>query len=115
MPPALAARYAGELERAADDSSPGGWSALETAHVLAQPWAGAHARTHWLMLRRGVRERDAREVAGQLVRLVVAGPGSLTGRYPVGNTGRARVSATLPMTVPADLAVLLGDRRESRR
>jgi hypothetical protein len=114
MPPALAARYADELGRGAADASPAGWSALETAHVLAQPWAGAHVRTHWLMLRRGLRERDAREVAGQLVRILVAGPGSLAGRYPVGNTGRARVKATLPMAVPEDLAALLDGRPEPR-
>jgi hypothetical protein len=114
MPPALAARYADELARAAHDSSVAGWSALETAHVLAQPWAGAHVRTHWRMLRRGLREHDAWEVAGQIARLLVAGPGSLTGRYPVGNTGRARVKATLPMTVPDDLAALL-DARPGRR
>jgi hypothetical protein len=53
------------------------------------------------------RERDRREVTGQLVRLVVAGPGSATGRYPVGNSGRARVPATLPMPLPDDLAALL--------
>jgi hypothetical protein len=34
-------------------------------------------------------------------------PGSLTGRYPVGNTGRARVPATQPMPIREDLADLL--------
>jgi hypothetical protein len=42
-------------------------------------------------------------VVGQLLRLVVAGPGSLTGRYPVGNTGGADVSALAPMPIPEDL------------
>ena len=44
---------------------------------------------------------------GQIVRLVVAGPGSLIRRYPVGNTGRARVRATQPMPIREDLAELL--------
>ena len=114
MPAALEARYVAELARAAEDATAAGWSSLETAHVLAQPWAGAHVRTHWRMLRRGVRERDLREVVGQLARLVVAGPGSLTDRYPVGNTGRARVPATKPMPVPPDLAALLGERSTPR-
>jgi hypothetical protein len=39
------------------------------------------------MLACGFRRHDRREIVGQMVRLVVAGPGSLTGRYPVGNTG----------------------------
>ena len=40
-------------------------------------------------------------------RLVVAGPGSLTGRYPMGNTGGANVSAFEPMPIPDDLQVYL--------
>ena len=55
-----------------------------------------------------LRAGDAREVVGQLARVVVAGPGSAAGRYPVGNTGWARVPATLPMPVPAHLAAILG-------
>jgi hypothetical protein len=38
------------------------------------------------MLRYGLRHRDLREIAGQMLRLTVAAPGSWTGRYPVGNT-----------------------------
>jgi len=37
----------------------------------------------------------------------VAGPGSLSGRYPTGNTGRARVPATQPMPIRSDLAKML--------
>ncbi|HYN35045.1 MAG TPA: DUF3703 domain-containing protein [Ilumatobacteraceae bacterium] len=75
--------------------------------MLSQPWAWWHIRVHSAMFAAGVRERDAREVWGQLVRLVVAGPGSLTRRYPIGNTGRARVPATQPMPIPHELAELL--------
>jgi hypothetical protein len=61
------------------------------------------------MLVHGVRRRDRREVIGQLIRLLVAGPGSILGRYPLGNTGGADVSAVTPMPIPADLqAVLAG-------
>ena len=43
-------------------------------------------------------------------------PGSLTGRLPMGNTGRARISAFRSMPVPADLASLISphDRPASR-
>ncbi|MFG3532953.1 DUF3703 domain-containing protein [Streptomyces sp. NPDC047917] len=34
-------------------------------------------------------------------------PGVTTGRYPSGNTGRARVGLTTPMPIPADLAAQL--------
>ena len=40
------------------------------------------------MLRLAMRTRNRREVTGQLLRLVVAGPGSASGRHPKGNTGR---------------------------
>lgn len=86
--------------------APGGdtdaWRRLERAHVLSQPWAWDHVRVHGAMLRRAWNERDRIEVRGQLFRLVVAGPGSLTNRYPIGNSGRARVSATAPMPIGDD-------------
>jgi hypothetical protein len=79
-----------------------GWRHLERAHILSQPWALDHVRVHVAMLRRGWQDRDRVEVRGQLLRLAVAGPGSLVGRYPVGNSGRARLSATLPMPIVDD-------------
>jgi hypothetical protein len=83
------------------------WELLEDAHVLSQPWAVWHVRVHASMLAAGARDRDWREVWGQFVRLVLAAPGSVTGRYPVGDTGRARVPATRPMPICEDLADLL--------
>ena len=83
------------------------WALLEEAHVLSQPWAWPHIKVHAAMLALGWRTRDRREVRGQLLRIVVAGSGSVTGRYPEGNTGRASVPATQPMPVPDDLRTLL--------
>ena len=83
------------------------WQHLERAHILSQPKAVLHVRTHVAMLGAGIRRHDRREVLGQLLRLVVAGPGSLTGRYPVGNTGGADVNALTPMPIPDDLAAYL--------
>jgi len=79
------------------------WRHLERAHILSQPKVLLHVRTHVAMLAAGVRRQDRREIVGQLLRLVVAGPGSLTGRYPVGNTGGADVNALTPMPIPDDL------------
>jgi hypothetical protein len=53
------------------------------------------------------RRRDTRELAGQTIRLLLGVPGSVSGRYPVGNTGGADVSAFQPMPVPGDLRPLL--------
>jgi hypothetical protein len=90
---------AGEVEDA--------WARLADAHVLSQPWPVPHVRVHAAMLGMGWRTRDAGEVGGQLFRLVVAAPGSLTGRYPAGNSGRADVSAFAAAPVREDLAELL--------
>ena len=96
---ARAARRRGDVE---DE-----WRHLERAHVLSQPMAGRHVRTHVAMLGYGLRRRDRREIIGQIVRLVVAAPGTWTGRYPVGNTGGANVSALKPMPIPDDLQAVL--------
>ena len=85
----------------------GEWRHLERAHVLSQPMAIAHVRTHVAMLGYGLRRRDGREIVGQLLRLIVAAPGTWTGRYPVGNTGGANVSAMKPMPIPDDLLAVL--------
>ena len=90
------------------------WQLLEDAHVLSQPWAWPHVRVHGAMLAAGFVGRDVREVRGQLLRLVVAGPGSAIGKYPVGNTGRANVSALQPMPIRPDLAEILDRARTGR-
>ena len=83
------------------------WAHLERAHILSQPLAVAHIRTHLTMLGYGIRYRDRHEITGQLVRLLVAAPGSALGRYPVGNTGGANVSAVAPMPIPSELRAVL--------
>lgn len=55
------------------------------------------------MLAFAVGLRDWHEVAGQIVRLALAPLGALTGRVPIGNTGRSNVGAFQPMPVPDDL------------
>ena len=83
------------------------WHHLERAHVLSQPLAGLHLRTHGAMLAAALRRRARHEILGQVLRLLLAVPGSISGRYPVGNTGGADVSAFSPMAVPEDLRPLL--------
>ena len=86
---------------------------LERAHILSQKYALAHAATHLRMLRLGWRTRDVRELLGQLTRTIAALVFSRIW-VPVGNTGRANVSAFAPMPVPEDLAVVLSEA-EGRR
>lgn len=80
------------------------WHHLERAHIVAQPLLVSHLRSHGYMLRFAIEVRDAREVAGQIMRVGLAPIGSLAGKLPVGNTGRSRTSAFAPMPVTPDLA-----------
>lgn len=79
------------------------WRALERAHIVSQPYLAFHIANHWEMLKFAVAERDAKEIAGQLARLALAPLGAITGRIPIGNTGRSHVSAFKPMPVPDDI------------
>lgn len=105
IPAAVRDRLANELTSARSASDP--WPHLERAHIISQPWAWPHTRVHWTMLTVAVRQRDRRELLGQVVRLIVAGPGSLAGRYPTGNTGRTTMRLTETAPLPADLAHIL--------
>jgi len=96
---ARAAEDLGELARA--------WRLLERAHVLSQALAWPHIRVHLAMLVYAWRRRDRREVVGQVLRVLVAGPGSMLGRAPYGNTGGANVGIFAPMPIPEDLRAQL--------
>ena len=60
------------------------------------------------MLQVGWQRHDVREIVGQLVRIAAA---AIFSRIwvPAGNTGRANVSATMPMAVPPDLQAILNE------
>ena len=108
---ALRSAYTAEVTAATEARAAGAadreWHHLERAHIVSQPIASLHVGCHARMLGYGFRHRNAREIVGQLIRITVAGPGSLLGKYPVGNTGGANVPATRPMPIPDDLRPLL--------
>jgi hypothetical protein len=104
-PPAVAQLIDDALVDARTANDP--WPSLERTHIASQPWAWPHTQVHAAMLRVAWRQRDRHELIGQLIRLAVAGPGSLAGRYPPGNTGRATMGLTEHGPIPADLAELL--------
>lgn len=87
------------------------WSLLMAAHVVGQSELRLHLHSHWTMLALAVRSRDVREVAGQLLRLALVPVGHLAGRLPVGNVGRATVSAFAPMRPDATLRRLIAQAR----
>ena len=98
------AAYRSAIEAGDDDRA---WHHLERVHIVSQPYLGPHLASHAAMLGFAIRRRDWSEVLGQMVRIILAPLGSLTGRLPVGNSGRSNVSAFAPMPIPSDLAEAL--------
>ena len=94
------AAHAGNTEEA--------WRHLERAHIVAQGLLLPHLYSHWRMLVLATKTADVREIFGQLMRLALAPLGNLTGRLPIGNTGRSDVSAFVHMDIPEDLRAILG-------
>ena len=113
----------GELLRAFEDRMDDGLVALragraqeamqhfEAAHILGQAWTGPHVRSHVALLRWALQQQRAREVIGQLSRIVAA---ALFTRLwvPAGNPGSTRVGALARRPLPADLAALLARTAE---
>ena len=83
------------------------WRHLERAHIVSQPDPWLHTQNHIAMFKFAVRQHDRREALGQVVRIIVSAPGSLSGRYPEGNTGRVAAGLMRPMPVPGDIASAL--------
>jgi hypothetical protein len=79
---------------------------LERAHILSQRHTLQHVHVHWLMLRLAASTGGWREVIGQAMRVVAAAVFSRIWA-PIGNTGRADVSAIKPMPIPDDLRAVL--------
>lgn len=93
--------------RLPDAPPPQRWRWLEAAHVLGQASLPLHWRAHTAMLRYALVLGDAREAAGQILRLALVPWGHLLARLPLGNIGRAHVSAFRPMVPAAEVTVLI--------
>lgn len=104
-------------QMARDHEAAGRWDAafscLEAAHILGQRRTSLHVGAHVAMLGLAWREREMKEVAGQILRIAAAA--LITWLWaPAGNTGRSNVSALQEMPLPEDLRELLADRDKSR-
>lgn len=65
--------------------------ALEKEHLLFQLKSIPHFNVHWKMLRLAYRFKNWNEFWGQIPRLILAIPGSLTGKAPKGNVGSTKM------------------------
>lgn len=80
---------------------------LERAHVLGQESTFWHVKVHLLMLAWALRNSSAREVTGQIVRILGALVATPLGLVPLGNTGGANVSPFKKMAIDPELAALI--------
>jgi hypothetical protein len=64
---------------------------LEQAHLVSQRYAWLHLYVHWHMFRLALYNQDWVEFVGQIPRLLLAVPGSWTGKAPRGNVGTTRM------------------------
>jgi hypothetical protein len=98
----------GDLERAMRH--------LERAHVLGQPFVGAHWKAHASMLALELRRRKFAAAWGQVLRLLLGAIGSAVGIIPVGNTGGSDISMFKRLPIAPDLqAIIDGSGADSAR
>ncbi len=84
------------------------WIALQRAHILGQRDAIAHTIAHWNMLKLAWRQRDFREVMGQLMPVLLAVPLTLLyGQVRSLRGGKANVNDLEQMAIPEDIQQIL--------
>lgn len=101
-------------EAKAAESTEQAWLYLEAAHVVGQLHIRPHLQTHSYMLGVAWRTLDWSEAAGQVLRLALVPLGHLSGRLPLGNSGRSTVSAFEPLPVRPELAGLIAQARTGK-
>jgi len=83
------------------------WRHLERSHILGQSYPYEHSYSHWLMLKFGLRQKNPKEVLGQILRLAVGGWKSFIDHVPTGNTGGSDVPPLKKMKLPIELEKVL--------
>ncbi|WP_373078834.1 DUF3703 domain-containing protein [Zhongshania sp.] len=80
---------------------------LESAHVLGQESTYWHVKVHALMMLWGIRQKDTKEIVGQLIRIIGAAALTAINGVPVGNTGGSNVSPLKPMPISPEHAAII--------
>jgi Protein of unknown function (DUF3703) len=86
---------------------------LERAHVLGQASTALHVAAHLRMAAWSLRERDLKELRGQLLRVVGAATKTAIGWVPSGNTGGVNVSPFKSLPTAPDLAAEIESARNA--
>lgn len=90
---------AGDLETA--------FSHLERAHVIGQQYVVPHVRSHWWMLRIGLKRHSMTEIWGQAIRIALGAFGSAVGIVPTGNTGGTDINIFRKLSIQPDIEKIL--------
>ena len=110
LPEALKSYYELELDLYARAYADGylqvAWQHLERAHIIGQRYPFAHSYVHLKMLQFGFKIKSAKEVFGQIPRLVFGGVKSFVGKVPVGNPGGANVPPLKPFPIADDIMAM---------
>ena len=79
---------------------------LERAHILGQCYIIPHTKSHWWMLKVGLKQHKYRDAFGQVTRIIAS---LLSSKIwvPIGNTGGSNVNPFKPMAIPEDLKKVL--------
>lgn len=79
------------------------WNHLERAHIIGQKYPFEHSYVHWKMLQFGIHIKSAKEIFGQIPRLIFGGVKSFVGKIPVGNPGGSNVPPLKPFPINPEL------------
>lgn len=84
------------------------WIALQRSHILAQAHSLSHAQVHWEMLKLAWKQRDLKELVGQVIPMIVAVPLTLLiGRKRALRGGKANIGDLEKQSIPGDLLQIL--------
>ncbi len=87
------------------------WNHLQRIHIVSQYNIYDHVWSHFIMLRYAIKIRSVKEVFGQVIRLVLAPMGHLTGRIPFGNRGTSDINPFVKEHMPDDIIELLKENK----
>lgn len=112
MKPIVREHFEAELRKAhiaieAEDFE-AAWIALQRAHILGQTAPVAHIIAHWTMLKLAWKQRDVKEIAGQLMPTLMAIPLTLFfGQRRFLRGGKSNVDEKEKMSIPEDIQQIL--------
>jgi hypothetical protein len=99
---AIDSKFAEALRKLTAGNAVHAFAHLERAHALGQKHTRAHVRAHWAMLKYAWQYGQARDVVGQIGRLI--GAALFTWAWvPEGNTGGTNIGAFETLPIPPEL------------